>query len=164
MKKKVQIASISIILLIVGMVFAQDLIQKMTPQQDNTNSMVPSMNQQVQTEEIESVVHVDNDSSYSSGDLLYREFSSGVEMESGTDILIERGCITNALENAVMVGVILDGDVYKEIPLEETDIEFTLERNGNYVFMAVTADGDTVDITSIIKAEKSADGGVILLK
>lgn len=164
MKKKVQIASISIILLIVGMVFAQDLIQKKTPQQDNTNSMVPSMNQQVQTEEIESVVHVDNDSSYSSGDLLYREFSSGVEMESGMDILIERGCITNALENAVMVGVILDGDVYKEIPLEETDIEFTLERNGNYVFMAVTADGDTVDITSIIKAEKSADGGVILLK
>ena len=122
------------------------------------------MNQQVQTEEVELVVHVDNDSPYSSGDLLHREFSSGVEMESGTDILIERGCITNALKNAVMVGVILDGDIYKEIPLEETDIEFTLEKNGNYVFMAVTSDGETVDITSIIKAEKSADGGVILLK
>ena len=99
----------------------------------------------------------------SSGDLLYREFSSGVEMESGTDILIGKEQVINALENAVTVDVILDGDVYKEIPLEETDIEFTLEKSGNYVFMAVTADGKFVDITSVIRAEKSADGGVILL-
>lgn len=164
MKKKVQIAFISIILLIVGMVFAQDVIQKKTPQQDNTNNMVQNMNQQVQTEEVEPVVHVDDKSSYSSGDLLYREFSSGVEMESGMDVLIERGLVTNALENAITVGVILDGNVYKEIPLEETDIEFNLEKNGNYVFMAVNADGEAVDITSIVKVEKSADGGVILLK
>ena len=164
MKKKILFSLACVLLLIVGVVSVHGVTQKQTEQQDNSDSMVQNMNQQVQTEEIESIVHVDNDSSYSSGDLLYRDFSSGVEMESGMDILIERGCITNVLKNAVMVGVILDGDIYKEIPLEETDIEFTLEKNGNYVFMAVTSDGETVDITSIIKAEKSADGGMILLK
>ena len=139
------------------------LSQKQTVQPENIENLVYNMNKSTPVEETVLVDNADNDSEYSSGDLLYREFSSGVELESGTDVLIERGCITNALKNAVMVVVILDGDVYKEIPLEETDIEFNVEKNGNYVFMAVAADGEAVDITSIIKAEKSADGGVILL-
>ena len=150
---------ISMIILIGGIVFVQQ-----TPQQDSTNSMIKNMSRQVQIGEIEPTIRAGNNLSYSSGDLLYREFSSGIELESGMDVLIERGCITNALGNAVMVGVILNGDVYREIPLEETDIEFTLEKHGNYVFMAVAEDGETVDITSIIKVEKSMDGGVILLK
>lgn len=100
---------------------------------------------------------------YSSDDLLYREFSAGFELEKGTDILIERKYVENALENAVAIAIVLNGNIYKEVPLEETDIEFTLDKSGNYVFMAVNSVGKTVDITSAIRAEKSADGGVILL-
>lgn len=116
------------------------------------------------TDDSAQINSVDNTSVHAQGDLLYREFSSGVELEKDTDILIERKDVTNALENAISVGVVLNGKFYKEIPLEETDFEFVLEESGNYVFMAVNEDGETVDVTFTIRAEKSADGGVILLK
>lgn len=164
MRKKFLFGIVGILILITGVVSVQGLMQNQTVQQENTENLAQNMNQQIQVEEVVQNDNVDNASAYSSGDLLYREFSSGVGMESGTDILIEKEQVINALEDVVSVGVILDGEVYKEISLEETDIEFTLEKSGNYVFMAVTADGETADITSIIRAEKTVDGGVILLK
>lgn len=162
MKKRILIGSICGMLLVVGIMPVYDLTQKQTVQQENTVNLNENMNRPTQIGETVLGDHADNDSKYSSGDLLYREFSSGVQLESGMDIQIERGQVINALENAVIVGVILDGNVYKEIPLEETDIEFKVEKNGNYVFMAVTADGESVDITSIVKVKITADGVILL--
>lgn len=162
MKKRILIGSICGMLLVVGIMSVYDLTQKQTVQQENTVNLNENMNRPTQIGETVLGDHADNDSKYSSGDLLYREFSSGVQLESGMDIQIERGQVINALENAVIVGVILDGNVYKEIPLEETDIEFKVEKNGNYVFMAVTADGESVDITSIVKVKITADGVILL--
>ena len=62
------------------------------------------------------------------------------------------------------IGIVLNGEVYKEIPFEDADIQLKLEESGNYVFMAVNEKGETVDVTFTIRAEMSADGGVILLK
>lgn len=114
------------------------------------------------TDDSAQINSVDN-TSHAPGDLVYREFSSGVELEKDTDILIERKDVTNALENAISVGVVLNGKFYKEIPLEAADIEFVLEESGNYVFIVANTEGEIVDITPSIRAEKSVDGGVIPL-
>lgn len=163
MKKKLLICSLSVMLLVVGVLAAQGVTQKQTEEQGSTENLLNNENEISKVEEVVLTEEIDNNSAYPSGDLLYREFSSGVELEKGSDILIERKNVTNALKNAIAVGIVLNGNVYKEIPLEEDDIEFVLEESGNYVFMAVNTDGEVVDITSIVKVEKSADGGVILL-
>ena len=105
-----------------------------------------------------------NNSAYPSGDLLYREFSHGCELEKGTEVFIEKEQVANVLDKALAIGIVLNGEVYKEIPFEDADIQLKLEKSGNYVFMAVNEEGETVDVTFTIRAEKSADGGVILLK
>ena len=107
---------------------------------------------------------IDNNSAYPSGDLLYREFSQGCELEKGTEVFIEKEQVANVLDKALAIGIVLNGEVYKEIPFEDADIQLKLEKSGNYVFMAVNEEGETVDVTFTIRAEKSADGGVILLK
>ena len=107
---------------------------------------------------------IDNNSAYPSDDLLYREFSQGCELEKGTEVFIEKEQVANVLDKALAIGIVLNGGVYKEIPFEDADIQLKLEKSGNYVFMAVNEEGETVDVTFTIRAEKSADGGVLLLK
>ncbi len=100
---------------------------------------------------------------YVEDDLVYREYSSGNYMEKGCEILIENDNVVCEMEHAQTIVIILDGSVYKEFSFDHKDIEFGLEKNGNYVVLAIDADGNSVDITSIVKIRKSADGGVFYL-
>ena len=100
---------------------------------------------------------------YTSDDLVYREYSSGEHLEKGYEILIEQDKIIGEVENMQNVVVVLNGKIYKEISFDNNDIEFTLEKSGNYVFLAIDSDGNSVDITQLVKVNISADGGAILL-
>lgn len=164
MKKKLLICSLSVMLLIVGALAAQGVTQKQTEGQGSTENLLNNANEISKVTEIVLTEEIDNNSAYPSGDLLYREFSQGCELEKGTEVFIEKEQVANVLDNALAIGIVLNGEVYKEIPIEDADIQLKLEESGNYVFMAVNEEGETVDITSTIRAEKSADGGVILLK
>jgi len=164
MKKKLLICSLSVMLLVVGVVTAQGVTQKQTEGQGNTENLLNNANEISKVTEVILTEEIDNHSAYPSDDLLYREFSQGCELEKGTEVFIEKAQVANVLDNAVAIGIVLNGEVYKEIPFEDADIQIKLEESGNYVFMAVNEDGKTVDVTFTIRAEKSADGGVILLK
>lgn len=164
MKKKLLICSLSVMLLIVGALAAQGVTQKQTEGQGSTENLLNNANEISKVTEIVLTEEIDNNSAYPSGDLLYREFSQGCELEKGTEVFIEKEQVANVLDNALAIGIVLNGEVYKEIPIEDADIQLKLEESGNYVFMAVNEEGETVDITSTIRVEKSADGGVILLK
>lgn len=164
MKKKLLICSISVMLLIVGALAAQGVTQKQTEGQGSTENLLNNANEISKVTEIVLTEEIDNNSAYPFGDLLYREFSQGCELEKGTEVFIEKEQVANVLDNALAIGIVLNGEVYKEIPIEDADIQLKLEESGNYVFMAVNEEGETVDITSTIRVEKSADGGVILLK
>lgn len=164
MKKKLLICSLSVMLLIVGALAAQGVTQKQTEGQGSTENLLNNENEISKVTEIVLTEEIDNNSAYPSGDLLYREFSQGCELEKGTEVFIEKEQVANVLDNALAIGIVLNGEVYKEIPIEDADIQLKLEESGNYVFMAVNEEGETVDITSTIRVEKSADGGVILLK
>ena len=163
MKKKLLFGTSCTILLVIGIVLVCGLIKNQNDTRENIESIVQEVNQQTQEEELVFVDRAGNSSENLSGDLLYREFSSGVELENGMNILIEKEQVENSLENAVKIGIIMNGRVYKEILLGETDIKFKIEKNVNYVFVAVTADEETIDITSFIKVEILSDGGVITL-
>ena len=163
MKKKLLFGTSCTILLVIGIVLVCGLIKNQNDTRENIESIVQEVNQQTQEEELVFVDRAGNSSENLSGDLLYREFSSGVELENGMNILIEKEQVENSLENAIKIGIIMNGRVYKEILLGETDIKFKIEKNVNYVFVAVTADEETIDITSFIKVEILSDGGVITL-
>ena len=163
MKKKLLFGTSCTILLVIGIVLVCGLIKNQNDTRENIESIVQEVNQQTQEEELVFVDRAGNSSENLSGDLLYREFSSGVELENGMNILIEKEQVENSLENAIKIGIIMNGRVYKEILLGETDIKFKIEKNANYVFVAVTADEETIDITSFIKVEILSDGGVITL-
>ena len=163
MKKKFLFGTSCTILLVIGIVLVCGLTQNQNDTRENIESIVQEVNQQTQEEELVFVDHAGNSLENLSGDLLYREFSSGVELENGMNILIEKEQVENSLENAVKIGIIMNGRVYKEILLGETDIKFKIEKNANYAFVAVTADEETIDITSFIKVEILSDGGVITL-
>lgn len=63
-------------------------------------------------------------------------------------------------ENEMSIVVILDGNVYKEISLdnyENKDIEFTLEKSGYYIFLVIDSDGNSVDISSAVMAMRLVD-------
>lgn len=96
-------------------------------------------------------------------DLVYREYTWGHRLEKGYEILIENDKVTREAENLQNIVIILDDTVYKEFSFDNNDIEFTLEKSGNYAFLAIDSDGNSVDITSIVRVNKSADGGAILL-
>ena len=163
MKKKLLFGTSCTILLVIGIVLVCGLIKNQNDTRENIESIVQEVNQQTQEEELVFVDRAGNSSENLSGDLLYREFSSGVKLENGMNILIEKEQVENSLENAIKIGIIMNGRVYKEILLGETDIKFKIEKNVNYVFVAVTADEETIDITSFIKVEILSDGGVITL-
>ena len=67
------------------------------------------------------------------------------------------------MENAQTIAIVMNGNIYKEISFDNNDIEFTLEKSGNYAFLAIDSDGNSVDITQLVKVNISADGGAILL-
>ena len=164
MKKKLLICSLSVMLLVVGVLVAQGVTQKQTEGQGSTENLLNNANEISKVTEVVLTEEIDNNSEYPSGDLLYREFSQGCELEKGTEVFIEKEQVANVLDKALAIGIVLNGEVYKEIPFEDADIQLKLEKSGNYVFMAVNEEGETVDVTFTIRAEKSADGGVILLK
>lgn len=164
MKKKLLICSLSVMLLVVGVLVAQGVTQKQTEGQGSTENLLNNANEISKVTEVVLTEEIDNNSAYPSGDLLYREFSQGCELEKGTEVFIEKEKVANVLDNAMAIGIVLNGEVYKEFSFEDADIQLKLEESGNYVFMAVNEEGETVDVTFTIRAEKSADGGVILLK
>ena len=59
--------------------------------------------------------------------------------------------------------VFWNDSVYKEFAFDGNDIEFEIDKSGNYSFYAIDSDGNSFDIMSIVKAYKSADGGVMPL-
>ena len=164
MKKKLLICSLSVLLLVVGVLAVQGVTQKQTEDKGSTENLLNNANEISKVTEVVLTEEIDNNSAYPSGDLLYREFSQGCELEKGTEVFIEKEQVANVLDKALAIGIVLNGEVYKEIPFEDADIQLKLEKSGNYVFMAVNEEGETVDVTFTIRAEKSADGGVILLK
>lgn len=164
MKKKLLICSLSVMLLVVGVLAAQGVTQKQTEGQGSTEILLNNANEISKVTEVVLTEEIGNNSAYPSGDLLYREFSQGCELEKGTEVFIEKEQVANVLDNAMAIGIVLNGEVYKELSFEDADIQVKLEESGNYVFMAVNEEGETVDVTFTIRAEKSADGGVILLK
>ena len=164
MKKKLLICSLSVMLLVVGVLVAQGVTQKQTEGQGSTENLLNNANEISKVTEVVLTEEIDNNSAYPSGDLLYRKFSQGCELEKGTEVFIEKEQVANVLDNAMAIGIVLNGEVYKELSFEDADIQVKLEESGNYVFMAVNEEGETVDVTFTIRAEKSADGGVILLK
>lgn len=164
MKKKLLICSLSVMLLVVGVLVAQGVTQKQTEGQGSTEILLNNANEISKVTEVVLTEEIGNNSAYPSGDLLYREFSQGCELEKGTEVFIEKEQVANVLDNAMAIGIVLNGEVYKELSFEDADIQVKLEESGNYVFMAVNEEGETVDVTFTIRAEKSADGGVILLK
>ena len=164
MKQKLLICSLSVMLLVVGVLVAQGVTQKQTEGQGSTENLLNNANEISKVTEVVLTEEIDNNSAYPSGDLLYREFSQGCELEKGTEVFIEKEQVANVLDNAMAIGIVLNGEVYKELSFEDADIQVKLEESGNYVFMAVNEEGETVDVTFTIRAEKSADGGVILLK
>ena len=164
MKKKLLICSLSVMLLVVGVLVAQGVTQKQTEGQGSTENLLNNANEISKVTEVVLTEEIGNNSAYPSGDLLYREFSQGCELEKGTEVFIEKEQVANVLDNAIAIGIVLNGEVYKELSFEDADIQVKLEESGNYVFMAVNEEGETVDVTFTIRAEKSADGGVILLK
>lgn len=96
-------------------------------------------------------------------DLVYREYSWGYDLEKGDEIIIEKDAMSNLIESTETVVVIMNGEVYREICYEDNDIDFVLEKSGNYVFLGISSEGDSVDIMSAIKVLRSADGGISLL-
>ena len=164
MKKELLICSLSVMLLVVGVLVAQGVTQKQTEGQGSTENLLNNANEISKVTEVVLTEEIDNNSAYPSGDLLYREFSQGCELEKGTEVFIEKEQVANVLDKALAIGIVLNGEVYKELSFEDADIQVKLEESGNYVFMAVNEEGETVDVTFTIRAEKSADGGVILLK
>lgn len=52
-------------------------------------------------------------------------------MEKGTEVFIEKEQVANVLDKALAIGIVLNGEVYKEIPFEDADIQLKLEKSGN---------------------------------
>ena len=100
---------------------------------------------------------------YPGDDLVYREYSSGHCLEKGYEIMIEKESMLSEVKNIQTVVIVLDSKIYNEIPFDNNDIEFTLEKSGNYVFLAIDSEGNSVDIAPIVKVNVSAGGGTVLL-
>ena len=96
-------------------------------------------------------------------DLVYREYSLGCDLEEGCNIFIEKNKVVSEVDDVQCVVVLLDNGVYKEFDFDDGDIEFIAEKSGNYAFLAIDSEGNSVDIISIVKVYISADGGVMPL-
>lgn len=131
MKKKLLICSLSVMLLVVGVLVAQGETQKQTEGQGSTENLLNNANEISKVTEVVLTEEIDNNSAYPSGDLLYREFSQGCELEKGTEVFIEKEQVANVLDKALAIGIVLNGEVYKEIPFEDADIQLKLEKSGN---------------------------------
>lgn len=81
MKKKLLICSLSVMLLVVGVLAAQGVKQKQTEGQGSTENVLNNANEISKVTEVVLTEEIDNHSAYPSGDLLYREFSQGCELE-----------------------------------------------------------------------------------
>ena len=114
MKKKLLICSLSVMLLVVGVLVAQGVTQKQTEGQGSTENLLNNANEISKVTEVVLTEEIDNNSAYPSGDLLYREFSQGCELEKGTEVFIEKEQVANVLDNAMAIGIVLNGEVYKE--------------------------------------------------
>ena len=87
----------------------------------------------------------------------------GYRLEKGYEILIEQDKIIGEVENTQTIVVFWNDSVYKEFAFDGNDIEFEIDKSGNYSFYAIDSNGNSFDIMSIVKAYKSADGGVMPL-
>ena len=100
---------------------------------------------------------------YLGDDLVYREYSWGYRLEKGYKILIEHDQIIGEVEDAQTLVVFCNNSEYKEFAFDGNDIEFEIDKSGNYSFYAIDSDGNSFDIMSIVKAYKSADRGAMPL-
>ena len=90
MKKKLLICSLSVMLLVVGVLVAQGVTQKQTEGQGSTENLLNNANEISKVTEVVLTEEIDNNSAYPSGDLLYREFSQGCELEKEQKYLLKR--------------------------------------------------------------------------
>lgn len=165
MKKSLLIISIFLVIVIIGLL--------MVNRKDDYTSKYHETDDILLYSEDENFQKVENseadyerrliDLAYLDDDLVYREYSLGNCLEKGNEILIEKNKIICEVENVQNIVIILNDTVYKEFSFDNNNIELTLEKSGNYAFIAIGSDGNSVDITSIVKVRKSADGGIILL-
>lgn len=165
LKKSLLIISIFLVIVIIGLL--------MVNRKDDYTSKYHETDDILLYSEDENFQKVENseadyerrliDLAYLDDDLVYREYSLGNCLEKGNEILIEKNKIICEVENVQNIVIILNDTVYKEFSFDNNNIELTLEKSGNYAFIAIGSDGNSVDITSIVKVRKSADGGIILL-
>lgn len=103
---------------------------------------------------------------YADDDLVFREDLWGCRLQEGETIRIEKSRVIDEVDNAQSVVIFLNNDVYKEFDFDDDNIEFTIEKNGNYVFWVIDSEGNSVDITStsITTILHPADGGMIPLE
>ena len=96
----------------------------------------------------------------SEDDLVYREYTWGHYLEKGYDLFIDKEKIISKMENVQSIIIIWDDKAkkgeYKEISFDDNDVVFILEKSGNYTFLAGDANGDFVDISSIVKVNVSS--------
>jgi len=167
LKKKLLITLIFTFIIVFGVVMISSK-ENSTSRHDNEDEMEVLLDSEDKTlekaenskdnQEVFSV-----ESKYACDDLVYREYTWGYCLEKGYEIFIESNQITREAENVQNIVIILNNNIYKQYSFDNDDIEFTLEKSGNYAFLAIDSDGNSVDITSIVKVNKSADGGIIFL-
>ena len=89
-RSKLLICSLSMMLLVVGVLAAQGVTQKQTEGQGSTENLLNNANEISKVTEVVLTEEIDNNSAYPSGDLLYREFSQGCELEKEQKYLLKR--------------------------------------------------------------------------
>ncbi|MDE7203710.1 MAG: hypothetical protein K2O91_17865 [Lachnospiraceae bacterium] len=147
-----------IIILKENYIFEHDNVDRIDPFVDNEVETL-----QISKDSIDNQERITVESEYVEDDLVYREYTWGHYLDAGYEILIEQDKIIHEADNVKNIVIILDDNVYKEFSYDDNDIKFMLEKSGNYAFLAVDLDGNSVDIASMVMVNKSANGGAILL-
>ena len=165
MKKSLLITSIFLVIMIIGLLMVNRKDDYTSKHHETDDALLYSEDENFQKVENSEVDYERRliDLAYLDDNLVYREYSLGNCLEEGNEILIEKDKIICEVENVQDIVIILNDAVYKEFSFDNNNIELTLEKSGNYDFIAIGSDGNSVDITSIVKVSKSADGGTILL-
>ena len=162
--KKIVLTITSIFMIIIRFLIANDMGQSALRHDDTsiTNNILNSKEETFQGVKSNKDSY-ESDIGYADNDLVFRDYSCGYRLEKGYEILIEQDKIIGEVENTQTIVVFWNDSVYKEFAFDGNDIEFEIDKSGNYSFYAIDSDGNSFDIMSIVKAYKSADGGVMPL-
>lgn len=162
--KKIVLTITSIFMIIIRFLIANDMGQSALRHDDTsiTNNILNSKEETFQGVKSNKDSY-ESDIGYADNDLVFREYSWGYRLEKGYEILIEQDKIIGEVENTQTIVVFWNDSVYKEFAFDGNDIEFEIDKSGNCSFYAIDSDGNSFDIMSIVKAYKSADGGVMPL-